>query len=81
MTSRELDQLLNGAEGLDSPVIAPDGTEIVLRFDRHALLSPVAFRAVLRRGLGHLDYTPPTFSQEEHDQLVRVMFRAADPDG
>lgn len=85
MTRDELDRLLAGNKGLDVPVDTPDGERIILCFDRHALQSPAAFRAVLRRGFGHTaGYCAPHHTQADHDRLVRAMFSLADlasPDG
>jgi hypothetical protein len=74
MTDRELDALLDGAPG--GTVTLSTGQRIY--FDRHELASPVAWRAAMRRALGHTGYEPPVWCQEDHDQIIRAMFMLAD---
>jgi hypothetical protein len=77
MTDRELDALLDGAAGGTVTFTSPDGP-LEVHFDRHALKSPVAWRAALRRQLGHIGYEPPVWAQEDHDKIIRAMFMLAD---
>ena len=77
MTDAELDALLDGARGATLTLSTPDGP-VRVYLDRHALESPVAWRAAMRRGLGHLGYEPPAYDREDHDHIVRVMFAFAD---
>ena len=77
MHHRELDALLDGAAGGMLTFDTPDGP-VGVHLDRRALESPVAWRAALRRQLGHLGYEPPVYAQRDHDQIVRAMFGLAD---
>ena len=78
MTDRELDALLDGAAGAKLTLGAPGGRETVLHFTRHDLRTPGAWRAAMRRQFGHTGYCPPRYSQRDHDQIVRALFRLAD---
>ena len=49
-----------------------------MHLDRRELASPQAWRAAMRRALGHTGYRPPVYCQEDHDQSIRVMFRLVD---
>lgn len=74
MKSDELTQLLRGAPGATLTFSTPEGPVAVF-LDRHALASPAAMRAAFRRQVG---WTPPTYSQRDHDRLVRACFQLAD---
>ena len=74
MNDRELDGLLDGAAGATLTLNTGQG----IYFDRHELGHPHAWRAALRRQLGHTGYHPPVYGVEDHDQIIRVMFRLAD---
>jgi hypothetical protein len=74
---RELDELLGDGRSIGVGFANDDGDVVVVWFQRHELANPVAWRAALRRALGHEGYEPPRYSQEDHDTIVRVMFRAA----
>ena len=80
MTEKELDVLLRGAPGARLMLSGPDGRQLRVYFDRHSLASPAAWRATLRRAIGHLGggWEPPRCSQDDHDVLVRVLFAFAD---
>lgn len=77
MTSEELDGLLDSAPGGTVTFTTPDGP-VEVYFTRHELQSPVAWRAAMRRHLGHTGYVPPVYDVDDHDQLIRVMFMFAD---
>lgn len=77
MTHQELDALLDGATGAVLALAGPDGP-VGVRFTRHELHSPTAWRAALRRQLGHTGYQPPVYGLEDHDQIIRAMFALAD---
>jgi hypothetical protein len=70
MKTEELDALLNGAKGVK--LTQQSGNVIWLM--RHDLVSPVAWRAAMRRQLGHTGYEPPVYDQEAHDESVRELF-------
>lgn len=74
MDEHELDRLLGGARG----VALQMQSGAVLRLDRHELADPVAWRAAMRRQLGHTGYRPPVYDQDRHDEIVRVVFRLVD---
>ncbi len=77
MTPGELSALLDGAAGANLTLSGSDGPMEVY-FTRHDLETPVAWRAAMRRQLGHLGYEPPVYEQAEHDDFVRVLFMLAD---
>lgn len=77
MTHQELDALLDGAAGATLTLCTPHGP-IQVRLDRHELENRVAWRAAMRRQLGHVGYQPPHYSRQDHDQIVRAMFALAD---
>ena len=77
MKDDELDRLLNGGTSVGVTLAKDDGSAIEVLFTRHELASPTAFRAALRRALGHEGYEPPRYDQEDHDTIVRVMFQLA----
>lgn len=74
MLDDELDALLDGSAG--ATIVLSSGDHIY--FSRRALESPTAWRATMRRALGHTGYSPPVHDQEDHDQLVRGLFMLAD---
>lgn len=74
MTGRELDELLDGQAGVR--LFFTNGEH--LDFERRDLESPAAWRLTMRRALGQLDYRPPALEQDDHDELVRALFRFAD---
>jgi hypothetical protein len=74
VTGRELDMLLRGQLGVT--VEFTDGRLIGL--DRRALASPQGWRAAMRRGFRDLDYTPPVYDQDDHDKVIRAIFRMLD---
>ncbi len=74
MKSSELSRLLQGAPGATLTFSTPEGPVAVF-LDRHALASPQAMRAAFRRQVG---WTPPRYTQRDHDRLVRVCFQFAD---
>ena len=74
MTSQELDRLLAGAQRATLTLTNGERPHQV-HFTRHELQSPVAWRAALRRQLGHLGYEPPVYGVEDHDVLVRAIVR------
>ena len=57
MTDAELDALLDGAAGAALTLSSPDGV-MRIHLTRHDLRTPVAWRAALRRQLGHTGYEP-----------------------
>lgn len=71
MRADELDRLLRGASGVTVTLSGPDGP-VAVHLDRHALASPQAMRAAFRRTVG---WAPPRYDQEDHDTIVRVIFR------
>lgn len=77
MTARELDALLKGEDGLVVVLKGPSGFT-PLELSRYELGNPVAFRAAWRRVLAHTGWEAPVYDQEDHDTIVRVMFRLAD---
>jgi hypothetical protein len=74
MTNRELDVLLDGGQG--ATLTFTNGEQV--RFTRHELKHPHAWRAAIRRAFGHIGYEPPHYDQEDHDALIRVCFALAD---
>jgi hypothetical protein len=75
MTDRELDRLLDGAPG----VTMTTSTGAQVHFDRKALADPAAWRAAMRRALGHTGgYEPPHYSEADHDVIIRTLFRLID---
>jgi hypothetical protein len=77
MTDEELGGLLRGAHGARLVLSGPDGPANVF-FTRRDLQTPLAWRAAMRRQLGHLGYEPPAYDQHDHDTFVRVLFMFAD---
>jgi hypothetical protein len=77
MAPEELSALLDGAAGATLTLSGPDGP-INVAFNRHDLETPAAWRAAMRRALGHVGYEPPHYDQADHDQFVRVLFALAD---
>ena len=76
MHQEELSALLDGGDGATLTLSSPEGP-VRVYLTRHDLRTPVAWRAAMRRALGDTGYEPPVYSQEDHDQLVRVLFRFA----
>jgi hypothetical protein len=73
MKANELYALLAGAAG----VSLIHESRKVTRLSRHDLATPVAWRAAMRRQMP-AGRQPPVYSQEDHDELVRVLFQAID---
>lgn len=67
MKKAELDRLLKGAPGVT--LYRKDASSV--HFERRALENPQAMRAAWRRQVGH---EIPRYNQEQHDQIVRVIF-------
>ena len=78
MTDAELSALLDGAEGATLTFGNIGFDTIKIDMYKNDLRTPVAFRAALRRQLGHLGYEPPVYGDEQHEQIVRAMFALAD---
>ena len=74
MTDDELDRLLAGSTGVSIRL----NTGHRLHLDRQALKTPQALRAAVRRQFGHAGWDMPRYSQDDHDQLVRVLFHVVD---
>lgn len=81
MRATELDALLAGEAGVVVGFEHNDGGRIDVYLSRHELASPIAWRAAMRRAFGHEGYEPPHYSQEDHDQIVRVLFRLVEAEG
>lgn len=76
MTHDELDALLDGSESVTMVIVHEEtGEQATLYLDRQALRDPVAWRAAIRE---QLHYEPPVYSQRDHHQIVRAMFRLTD---
>ena len=74
MKSLELDRLLQGAPGATVVLVGPDDARIELYLNRRTLASRARLRAALRA----IACDPPDWSREEHDDVLRVLFRLAD---
>lgn len=74
MSPDELDALFDGYRYASVELRHDDGRSLCVRFTRHDLATPQAWRAAMRRQLGHTGYRPPVYDQDAHDQIVRVMF-------
>lgn len=76
MTHQELDALLDGGSGIDMSFSTSDGP-VQVRFTRHDLLTPAAWRAALRRQMP-AGYEPPVYGVEDHGRIVRALFALVD---